>query len=289
MQTLPFPQPLAEKYRPGRISEFIGLEKPKKVLMQFAAKPFASAWLFLGPSGTGKTTMGLALAESIPAELHLISSRECDLASVDAAVRACWYVPMAAKFHLVLVDEADQMTPPAQLAFLSKTDATAAPPATIFIFTANDTRLLEPRFLSRCHLLEFSPASTREHLPRYLAKIAKTEGYRFPESLPDITRDSGANVRDALMRLEVELLTGDRKGIPLPPKIAQNGLHAHDCQRCTSPWQHDQGDCALPFRSPCARCGGGVKTIYHLRAEKAVATRTANIQRQLAGRNGRHA
>ena len=39
------------------------------------------------------------------------------------------------------------MTPAAQLALLSKLDATAFPPNTVFIFTCNETGNLEPRFL----------------------------------------------------------------------------------------------------------------------------------------------
>src|SRR2546427_12513477 len=126
---------LTEKYRPRTIEDFVGLPKPKKVLAHFALKPFASAWLFLGPSGIGKTSMALALTAAIPAELHHIPSRKCDLESLEETTRCCWYIPLGARFHLVLVDEADQMTPAAQLAFLSKLDATAAPPNTIFVFS----------------------------------------------------------------------------------------------------------------------------------------------------------
>jgi hypothetical protein len=50
--TLPFPQSLAEKYRPKAISDFAGLEKPKRILGKFAANPYASAWLFVGPPGS---------------------------------------------------------------------------------------------------------------------------------------------------------------------------------------------------------------------------------------------
>lgn len=48
------------------------------------------------------------------------------------------------------------MTPAAQLAFLSKLDATAFPPNTIFIFTCNSVDSLEARFLSRCRRVDFS-------------------------------------------------------------------------------------------------------------------------------------
>lgn len=63
--------------------------------------------------------MVLALAQALPAELHHIPSRQCDLESIDAAVHLCRYVPMSAPFHLILVDEADQMTGATQLALLS--------------------------------------------------------------------------------------------------------------------------------------------------------------------------
>lgn len=70
-----FPQPLAEKYRPTRIADFVGLDKAKRILSKLAANPYPSAWLFLGPSGTGKTTMALALAAEMPAELHHIPAQ----------------------------------------------------------------------------------------------------------------------------------------------------------------------------------------------------------------------
>ena len=60
-----FPQPLAEKYRPRAIADFIGLERPKRIMANFARNPRSAAFLFTGPSGTGKTTMALALCDAI--------------------------------------------------------------------------------------------------------------------------------------------------------------------------------------------------------------------------------
>jgi hypothetical protein len=65
------------------------------------------------------------------------------------------------------------MTDAAQVSLLSKLDSTNFPPNTIFVFTCNDSSRLEPRFLSR------------------FARIVK---------------ESNNNVREALNRLQVEIM-----------------------------------------------------------------------------------
>ncbi len=133
---LDFPTPLATKYQPKRVADFL-CEKPRRIMSNFVRNPYPSEWYFLGASGTGKTTMALAMASEIPAELHHIASKECTLETVNAIVKQGYYMPRMAndwkpcKLHLVLIDEADQMSYPAQLAFLSKLDATAKPPNTV--------------------------------------------------------------------------------------------------------------------------------------------------------------
>lgn len=202
-----FPQPLAEKYRPRTIAEFVGLEKPKKIIGQFAANPYQSAWLFVGPPGVGKTSMALALASQIGAEVHHIPSQKCNAQAIDDTCRVCAYVPMYGPFHLVIADEADKMTPAAQLALLSKLDATDAPPNTIWIFTCNTTDGLEPRFLSRTRRIEFSSYGLANEAARLLETVWRTESHGAPApNFARIVKDSANNLRDALMCLETELL-----------------------------------------------------------------------------------
>jgi replication-associated recombination protein RarA len=204
-----FPMPLTEKYRPTLIDDFVGLEKPRKVMAKLAAKPFPSAWLFVGPSGTGKTTMALALAEAIPAELHHVPSQECNLVNIERVRRTCQYVPMAGKrFHLILVDEADRMTDAAQVSLLSKLDSTNFPPNTIFVFTCNDATRLEPRFLSRLSVLEFSSYGIAKEAAELLAKVwdAETDSPIDRPNFARIVKESNNNVREALNRLQIEIM-----------------------------------------------------------------------------------
>jgi DNA polymerase III gamma/tau subunit len=203
-----FPQSLAEKYRPRSIAEFVGLEKPKKILTKFANAPYQSAWLFVGPSGVGKTSMAQALCAEIGGELHHIPSQKCTVEAIEKACHDCHYLPFTpGGFHIVLCDEADRMTNAAQLALLSKLDATAFPPNTVFIFTCNETGSLEPRFLSRCRVIEFSSYGMAGEIAAYLDRVWHAEGGNG--NAPDLARlakESRNNVRDALMKLEIELM-----------------------------------------------------------------------------------
>ena len=202
------PVSLSEKYRPQTIAEFVGLDRPKKVLSAFSKRPTSGAWLFVGPSGVGKSTMALALAGEIRGELHRIPSQKCNAQNIEDTVRHCWYAPMTpGGFHVVLADEADQMTNAAQLALLSKLDSTDPAPNTIWIFTANDTERLERRFLSRCKVLEFSSYGLSDQIAAYLDKVWHAEGGNgHAPDLVRLAKDSRNNVRDCLMRLEVELM-----------------------------------------------------------------------------------
>ena len=207
--SMQFPASLSEKYRPHSLGEFVGLEKPKKVIAKFADSPFPNAvFLFVGPSGTGKTSMGLALCEAIRGELHHIPSQSCNVAEVENVVRQCHYVPRNNTLHVVLVVEADQMSNAAQLSFLSKLDGTAFPPQTVFIFTANATEKLQDRFLSRCMVLQFSSHGMGKDAASLLERIWQAEVGQTADT-PNFMRmvqDSMNNLRDAVNSLQVELL-----------------------------------------------------------------------------------
>lgn len=206
--TFDFPASLTEKHRPRSLDAFVGLDKPKRVCSKLAASPFPSAWLFLGSSGTGKTTMALALAESIPAELHHIPSQECTLETIQRVRRTCQYVPQSGcKVHLVLIDEADQMSAAAQTAMLSILDSTNFPPNTVFILTANATDRLEARFLSRLHTVEFSSYGIAKDATALLERVWAAECPNAPApNFARIVKESNNNVREALMRLETEIM-----------------------------------------------------------------------------------
>jgi replication-associated recombination protein RarA len=215
-----FPTPLSDKYTPARVSEFL-CEKPRRIMSTFAAKPFPSEWFFLGGSGLGKSEMAMVLAKQVGAERHHIPSRECSLEVVNSTCARCWYVPMTPnKFHMIHVDEADNMSRPAQDAFLSKLDGTGAkPPNTIFVFTGNSVDGLERRFLSRVRLVEFSTYGLAVEMTKLLERVwaIETGGRLAMPNVRRIVKDANGNIRDAFMSLEVEMMSAD-------PVVAQSAI-----------------------------------------------------------------
>lgn len=208
----PTPTPsalLTERYRPHTVDGFIGLDKPKRICRNLIARPMEAALMFVGPSGVGKTTMALALAAEMGAELHHIPSQECDLAAIERIRTVCQHYPAPGKrLHLVLVDEADQMTRAAQTALLSMLDSTRPLPNTVWVFTGNSTDGLEDRFISRCVKVEFSSYGVASDATRLLGDVWATEA-PADAAAPNFARlvkDANNNVRASLMALQRELL-----------------------------------------------------------------------------------
>jgi putative ATPase len=202
--TLQFPKSLTDEFRPHQIADFVGLEKPKKILNRLAEQPRECALLFLGSPGTGKTTMAQAFAKQLGAELHHIGSTECKIESLQELTRICQYVPLTGGWHVNLVDEADVMSDAAQKYLLSRLDSAAPCPKTIWIFTCNSTDRLEERFQSRCLRLDFNSYGAASGIAELLARIWQSKA--GDTEAPNFKKLACGNVRESLQRLEVELL-----------------------------------------------------------------------------------
>jgi len=232
-----YPMPLVEKYRPRKIADFIGLEAPKRLLENLLNAPRPVAVLLVGPPGCGKTTLAMAFAEELPGTLHHVSSQKCDVAALDRLNEMLAYYPSRGKFHVVKVDEADQMTDKAQLQLLSRLDGTASlkpkfgggfeqgpAPQVIWIFTSNGRgekgttppSTFEPRFLSRCLVVPCEKPDVAE-IAQFLRRIWAVEGGSASAD-PFPLAETCDGVRDALTKLEVTLCTGI---LPAPSQQAK--------------------------------------------------------------------
>ena len=84
--------------------------------------------LFVGPAGTGKTSMAFAFAQAIGAQIKHIPSQDCNLETLERVARMChtvpydWQIGKPCKWHVVIIDEADEMSRAAQTFLLSRLD-----------------------------------------------------------------------------------------------------------------------------------------------------------------------
>jgi DNA polymerase III gamma/tau subunit len=221
---LGFPEPLTEKYAPKTLDEFVGMENVIKPLKGFAAKLSAAndiagsrGFVFHGSSGTGKTRMAFAFAREVQGEVHHIPAQECTIETIRDLAYNCRHVPTkgaptweALRYHVIIVDEADLMSPAAQNACLSYLDGTNPLPNTIWIFTCNAVERFADRFLSRNMQFDFSSYGLAKGAIALLERVWKLErGQTASDSQPNfarIVKDSANNIRAALQALELELM-----------------------------------------------------------------------------------
>jgi replication factor C small subunit len=201
-------QDLSERYRPTTLGDVVGNEKAVAILRGYLAEPYGCALLLEGPSGIGKTTCAEIVARTLahPASIKRINGKSLDLAACKQ-IRSDWgLIPWTRPdgsegFHVVLVDEADNLTDGARIELLSLIEQ--APDSTVFLFTSNDAHRFEDRLLRRMIRVHFTTQGMREPGTARLMEIAESEGIDLPEStLRNWLKGSENNLGDALQKLQ---------------------------------------------------------------------------------------
>jgi len=185
--------PLTERYRPRRLLDVVGQDQAVQVLRAFAAKPFPTAFLFEGWTGTGKTSGALALAAEIgcdvtqkPPEfggLHTIASGEQTAESVRDLYNQMWRCPFSGSgWKVLIVNEADRMNTAVETIWLDRLES--VPPTTVIVFTTNSPANLSQRFRDRCTRVVFESDAVQLDAAarRLIATVWRAERHRRPSN-----------------------------------------------------------------------------------------------------------
>ena len=219
-------QVIARKYRPQRFSDVIGQEHVTQTLANaIAAGRIAHAYLFVGPRGTGKTTVARIFAkclnctggpkvdfdENDPKCAEITEGRSLDVLEIDGASNrgideirelrdTVKYAPASSRYKIYIIDEVHMLTKEAFNALLKTLEE---PPAHAkFMFATTEPEKVLPTILSRCQRFDLRKIPTRE-IVQHLAHISKLEGVNADEAaLYAIARGADGGMRDAESALD---------------------------------------------------------------------------------------
>ncbi len=200
----------ARKYRPQTFKDVVGQQAITNTLLNaIETNHLASALLFTGPRGVGKTTCARILARKInqegyddPYEDFAFNVFELDAASNNSVddirnlIDQVRIPPQTGKYKVYIIDEVHMLSQAAFNAFLKTLEE--PPKHAIFILATTEKHKIIPTILSRCQIFDFKRITVKD-AKEHLAEIAKEQGVAFEDdALHIIAQKADGAMRDAL-------------------------------------------------------------------------------------------
>lgn len=161
-----------EKYRPQKLSEYIGNEKLKSRIQSYISSGDIPHILLSGPPGTGKTTVAKMIANSVECDIMYINaSDENGVETVREKIRGFASSAGIRPLKICILDEADFLTIAGQSIMRNLMESFSM--STRFIMTCNYQEKIIPAIMSRVQSEVVVPPdkqSVAKHLVNILGK-----------------------------------------------------------------------------------------------------------------------
>ena len=217
---------IARKWRPKTFSEVVG-QQHVTITLENAIKThrIASAYLFSGPRGVGKTTTARILAKALNCEsgptvtpcnsctpcIEISEGRSMDVLEIDGASNrgideirslreSTRYTPSSLRYKIYIIDEVHMLTTEAFNALLKTLEE--PPPHVKFIFATTEVNKVPATILSRCQRFDFRRIPV-EKIVEQLRTICEAENIEVDrEALYLIAKKSEGCMRDSQSLLD---------------------------------------------------------------------------------------
>jgi DNA polymerase III subunit gamma/tau len=230
------PSAIYRRWRSQRFEELIGQEPIVTTLRNaVATDKIAHAYLFVGPRGTGKTSMARILAKAInctergadgepcdrcAACVSIREGRAMDVIEIDAAshglvedardlVMRALTAPAELRRRVYIIDEVHMLSAHAFNALLKLIEE--PPPHVVFILATTDTHKVPATVISRTQRFDFRRIAAPLIVAKLTRIVAADGAQADPEALEVIARLADGGMRDAESLLDQVLAyAGDR-------------------------------------------------------------------------------
>lgn len=244
---------LYRRYRPKTLSEVVGQEQITDILSKsLKSGKLAHAYLFIGPRGTGKTSVARILAHEINGFKYELEDDYLDIIEIDAASNTgvdnirdlrekAIIAPTKGKYKVYIIDEVHMLSKSAFNALLKTLEE--PPEHVIFIMATTDAYKVPVTITSRSQSFTFKLADPSTMF-EYLKSVAKKEKINIDdEALKIVVKRGGGSFRDSLSLLDqVSTLSDDKidaalitkaLGLPQQESVTNilNGYAAGDATR----------------------------------------------------------
>lgn len=206
---------LALKYRPTALDQVIGQEPVVRALEKIVEKRSSHAFLFIGNSGIGKTTLARIVAA-------LLGAEPVDIIEVDAAkyngidemrllTDGLRYRPLhEGRMKALILNECHRLSGNAWDSLLMSMEE--PPEHVVWFLTTTDAAKVPKAVVTRCTKLELKPVPWQEILTYLLRPVVEAEELEIDDKILGIcAREANGSPRQALANLALCSAATDEK------------------------------------------------------------------------------